>query len=105
MSTPSRKEKIEAMLADAPADPLLRYMLAMEHVSGGDDRAAVACFRETIARSADYVPAYMQLGQALARLGQLAEARAAWKTGVGEASRKNDLHAAQEMQGMIDSLE
>jgi len=32
---------IEAMLADTPSDPELRYMLAMECVSAGDDTGAV----------------------------------------------------------------
>ena len=33
----SRLEQIQAMLADDPNDPFLRYGLAMEHVSSGDD--------------------------------------------------------------------
>src|SRR5262249_30999136 len=73
----TRKQQIEAMLAEDPHDPFLRYGLAMEYVSEGDDIGAVRCFRDLIATSADYVPAHLQLGQALHRLGKTAEARVA----------------------------
>jgi thioredoxin-like negative regulator of GroEL len=101
---PSRKEQLEAMLADDPDDALARYMLAMEHVSAGDQARAVEVFRETIARSPDYVPAYLQLGQALVRLGQTGEARSVWQRGVTEAQKQRNDHAAGEMQGMIEML-
>jgi TolA-binding protein len=104
MSKPSRKDQLEAMLADDPDDPLARYMLAMEHVSAGDQDKAVEVFRETITRSPDYVPAYQQLGQTLVRLGQSAEARSIWQRGVIEAQKQRNDHAAGEMQGMIDML-
>ncbi len=101
---PSRKEQLEAMLADDPDDAVARYMLAMEYVSAGEQARAVEVFRETIARTADYVPAYQQLGQALVRLGQTAEARSVWQRGVAEAQKQRNDHAAGEMQGMIDTL-
>jgi Flp pilus assembly protein TadD len=105
MTKPSRKEQLEAMLAEEPNDPLLRYMLAMEHVSAGATEQAVAVFRELLDRSPDYVPAYMQLGQALVRLGRPDEARSNWQRGVEKARQQRDDHAAGEMQGMIDMLE
>ena len=105
MTKPSRKEQLEAMLADDPNDALARYMLAMEHGSAGEQERAIEVFRETIARAPDYVPAYMQLGQTLVRLGQSAEARSVWQRGVIEAQKQRNDHAAGEMQGMIDMLE
>ena len=36
------------MLAETPGDPELRYMLAMEYVSAGDDAAAAGCFEELL---------------------------------------------------------
>jgi predicted Zn-dependent protease len=105
MASSSRKEQLEAMLADEPNDPLLRYMLAMEHVSAGDDAGAVDCFRDLLARAADYVPGYMQFGQALCRTGKIAEAREVWQRGIIHAQRQGNDHAAGEMQGMVESLE
>jgi predicted Zn-dependent protease len=103
--TGSRKEQLEAMLQEDPNDPLLRYMLAMEHVSGGDNAGAVKCFEELLARTATYVPAYMHLGQAFSRLGRIDEAKVIWQRGIVQARQQGDEHAAGEMQGMIESLD
>jgi Tfp pilus assembly protein PilF len=104
MAGKSRKEQLEEMLAEEPHDPFLRYGLAMEHVSAGDDATAARHFRELIAATPDYVPAYMQGGQALARSGQAAAARELWQQGVAVARQKGDSHAADEMTGMIENL-
>lgn len=101
----SRKEQLEELLAEMPDDPFVRYGLAMEYVSGGQDEEAVKRFRELIQRSADYIPAYMQGGQALVRLGRAAEARELWTKGSAAARQQGDAHAADEMQGFIEGLD
>jgi hypothetical protein len=101
----SRKEQIEAMLADDPNDPELRYMLAMEHVSAGDDSAAVVCFRDLIAQTATYFPAYHMGGRALQRLGKISEARSLLQEGIPLAMRQGNTHAAGEMQELLDNLD
>ncbi|MBM3994466.1 MAG: tetratricopeptide repeat protein [Planctomycetes bacterium] len=105
MDSASRRQKIEAMLADEPNDPELRYMLAMEYVSGGDDAEAVRCFRELIAVAPNYPPAYHQAGRALQRLGQIAEARDVLTQGIPIAQKKGDQHAAGEMAELLQSME
>jgi hypothetical protein len=100
----SRRQQIEEMLADDPNDPFLRYGLAMEFVSAGDDEGAVRTLKDLIAVAADYVPAYQQAGQALVRLGRPVEARAILEQGIGAARKQGNLHAAEEMQGLIASL-
>lgn len=104
MTAKTRKQQIEEMLAEDPNDPFLRYGLAMEYVSVGDDAAAVKCLQELIAVVPDYVPAHQQLGQSLVRQGRTAEARQAWRQGVEAAQKAGNLHARDEMQGFIDSL-
>jgi Flp pilus assembly protein TadD len=104
MPSKSRKELLEEMLAEAPDDTELRYALAMEHVSTGDDEGAVSCFRETFARAPDYAPAYHQAGLALARLGQTAEAHEVLARGIAAARKSGNAHAAEEMQGFLDTL-
>jgi Tfp pilus assembly protein PilF len=104
MAGKSRKQQIEEMLADDPNDAFLRYGLAMEYVSGGDDEGAVRCLRELMAVDPEYVPAYQQAGQALLRLGRPDEAQAALRTGVAMARKKGAAHAADEMQGMLEGL-
>jgi Flp pilus assembly protein TadD len=104
MTGKTRKQQLEEMLADDPSDPFLRYGLAMEYVSAGDDEGAVRCFHELFAAAPDYVAAYMQAGQALARLGRTAEAKDVFRQGIERATRQGDQHAAGEMEGMLDAI-
>jgi hypothetical protein len=98
--------QIEEMLAQDPDDAFLRYGLAMEHASSGDDAACAEVLRDLIARSAakPYVPAFLQAGQALIRLDRVDEAASILRTGVDAARRAGDLHAQGEMQGLLDSI-
>jgi predicted Zn-dependent protease len=105
MSTKTRKQQIEEMLAIDPDDSFLRYGLAMEHASAGDDDGAAALLLDLTKRDPDYVPAYLMAGQALARLGRDDEAVAILKTGIAAATRKGNDHAAGEMAGLLQTLE
>lgn len=104
MTGKSRKQQLEAMLAEDPNDPFLRYGLAMEHVSAGQDEEALRCFRELLQVAADYVPAYMQAGRALERLQRDDEARALYRQGIERARQKGDRHAADEMERFLEDL-
>jgi len=105
MTAPTRRQQIEAMLAEDPNYAELHYMLAMEHVSAGDDAGAVRCFQELIAIAPDYPPAYHQAGRALQRLDRVAEARAILLRGIPIAEKKGDLHAAGEMNELLQTME
>jgi predicted Zn-dependent protease len=105
MTVKSRLEQIAAMLQNEPNDPELRYMLAMEHVSGGNDAEAVRSFQELMTRCPDYTPGFHQAGRALVRLNRLAEAREVLGKGVQVALKANNEHAAGEMQELLLSLE
>jgi Flp pilus assembly protein TadD len=105
MGRMTRKEQIEAMLRETPDDPFLHYGLAMEFVSAGNDAAAIERFRTLLAIDADYVPAYLQAGQALVRTGRQEEARNTLMEGIKAAKRKGDDHALGEMQGFLDGLD
>jgi hypothetical protein len=103
-------ERIEAMLAESPDDHFLRYGLAMEHASAGDDAGCVAVLRDLIARStADpYIPAFLQAGQALARLDRTDEAADVLKAGIAaaeQAATPDALHARGEMLGLLATVE
>ena len=106
MARTPRMAQIEAMLAEDPDDTFLRYGLAMEHASTGDDAACVEVLRDLIARSAarPYVPAFLQAGQALARLDRVSEACAVLRQGIDAARAAGDTHAQGEMQGLLDSI-
>ncbi len=104
MAAKSRRQRLEEMLAEEPNDAFLRYGLAMDYAGGGDDESAAKEFAELMRRAPDYVPAYLQAGQVLARLGRDDEARAVYRAGVVAAQRAGDLHAAGELQGFLDML-
>ena len=105
MSTKSKREQIEAMLVEEPNDPELRYMLAMDHASAGDDAGAVRCFEELIQVAPNYPPAYHMAGRALQRLNRIAEARALLARGIPIAQKSGDHHAAGEMSELLQTME
>jgi tetratricopeptide (TPR) repeat protein len=100
----SRREKIEAMLADDPGDTFLRYSLAMELDKEGDHDASLAKFAELTRDTPPYVPAFFMAGQQLARLGRVEEARAVVRNGIEAARTQGDAHAAGEMSEFLASL-
>src|SRR6185436_7855921 len=100
----TRREKIEAMLADDPGDTFLRYSLAMELDKEGQHDASLAKFSELARDNPPYVPAFFMAGQQLVRLGRVAEAKSILQYGISEAQAQNDLHAAGEMTEFLASL-
>jgi hypothetical protein len=109
MAKTPRMEQLEAMLAEDPTDAFLRYGLAMEYAGQGDDATAVTVLKDLIAlRAAEelpYIPAYLQAGQALIRLGREPEAAAVLREGIAAARQTGDLHALGEMEGFLATIE
>ena len=100
----TRRTKIEAMLADEPADQFLRYSLAMELEKEAEHEASLHHL-STLQRDANpYVPAFFMAAQQLARLGRVVEARSALRGGIEEARRQGDTHAAAEMAEFLAGL-
>src|SRR5688500_932419 len=99
-----RMAQLEALLADDPADAFLRYGLAMEFVSAGDEATAAGQLVR-LADEAGYVPAFLQAGQVLARLNRVEEACAVLRRGVAAARQQGDSHAEGEMAGLLAGLE
>lgn len=106
MARTHRMAQIEAMLTEEPHDAFLRYGLAMEHASAGDDATCVEVLRDLIARTSanPYVPAFLQAGQSLVRLDRVPEACEILRDGVKAAQKAGDTHAEGEMQGLLDSI-
>jgi predicted Zn-dependent protease len=100
----SRRQKLEALLADNPDDVFLQYALAMEFASEGDPGAACDRLQRLLAQDAHYVPAYFQLGQLLAQRGAADQARQVLARGIEQARRAGDDHAEGEMREFLDDL-
>ncbi len=100
----ARREKIEAMLLDDPADVFLRYSLAMELDKEGDHGGSLAKFAELYGEEPPYVPAFFMAAQQLARLDRVDEARAVLRDGIEHARTQDNSHAAGEMSEFLASL-
>lgn len=100
----TRREKIEAMLADEPDDTFLRYSLAMELDKEGDHDRSLKLLTGLIKGEPPHIPAFFMAGQQLARLGQIAEARDVTRAGIDAARQQGDTHAAGEMSEFLMSL-
>ncbi len=104
MAAKTRRQQLEEMIADDPADALSRYFLAMDHAGAGENDEALRGFQEMFARTPDYVPAYLQAGQLLVRMGRPGEAADVFRRGIDLARRQNDEHAAGEMEAFLQQL-
>jgi len=104
MSSPSRREKIEAMLAEEPQDTFLRYSLAMELDKEGKHEESLQYLHGLQADDPAYVPAFFMAGQQLARLERLQDARDVLQDGIRQAQAQGDTHAAGEMTEFLGSL-
>jgi tetratricopeptide (TPR) repeat protein len=102
--TATRREKIEALLAEDPQDKFLRYSLSLELEKEGEHDRSLAGLRELTAESPPFVPAFFMAGQQLARLQRFEEARAILRDGIEEARSQGDMHAAGEMSEFLASL-
>jgi hypothetical protein len=100
----SRREKIEAMLADEPGDVFLRYSLAMELDKEGAHDASLTRFNELTRDATPYVPAFFMAAQQLARLDRINEARTYLRDGIEQARIQGNAHAAGEMSEFLTSL-
>ena len=100
----SRREKIEAMLADDPTDTFLRYSLAMELRGEGDHEASITRLDELTKDSPPYVPAFFMAAQQFAQLARIEEARDYLRRGIEVARDCGDEHAAAEMSEFLASL-
>ncbi len=101
----TRREKLEAMLADEPHDQLLRYMLALELDKAGDHDQSVSLLNSLMNDPSPYVPAFLMAGQQYTRLDRIEAARAAFQQGIAVAQQQGDTHAFEELKRFLSELE
>ena len=101
----SRLDSLKKLLEKNPNDSFTRYAIALEHNSLGDPETAITHLKEIIERDANYLPAYHQLGQILARLNRTQEAKPIYRKGIEIAESIGDAHAKEEMIEELEELE
>src|SRR5271157_3882148 len=100
-----RRLMLEQSLAEDPADPFLRYGLAMQCLNEGDVEDGRRRLSALIAdRPDDQVAAYQQLGQSYAQTGETEAAAAVFRAGIEKARVGGDWHAAAEMEQALAML-
>jgi predicted Zn-dependent protease len=101
----ARRLKLEASLADDPADTFLRYGLAVQCLREGDVEEGRARLTALIAdHPDDQVAAYQQLGQSFWEHRERDKAREVLRAGVERAQKRGDWHAAAEMEGLLAEI-
>ena len=97
-----RRSKLEASLAEDPADTFLRYGLAVQCLREGDIEEGRDRLKALVAdHPEDTVAAHQQLGQSYLEGGEVDEARAILEAGIALARKRGDWHAASEMEGLL----
>ena len=100
----TRREKIEAMLADEPGDVFLRYSLALELEKEGLHEQSLERLESLMHEPQPYVPAFFMAAQQLAGRAKTAAAREVLRDGIEQARSAGDAHAAGEMAEFLASL-
>jgi hypothetical protein len=100
----SRRAKIEAQLEAAPRDSFLNYAWAMVVAGQGEPSLAIDRLQQLLGWDPHYVPAWFQLGQLQAQVGEMDHARQTLVRGIEVARRAGDSHAEGEMRGFLESL-
>jgi thioredoxin-like negative regulator of GroEL len=105
MAAKTRRQQLQEMIADDPNDALSRYFLAMDFAAAGENEEALRRFDEMFAMTPEYVPAYLQAGQLLVRVGRPGEAADVFRHGIQVARQQHDEHAAGEMEAFLQQLQ
>ena len=104
MNAPTRRQKIEAMLAKEPTDQFLRYALAMELEKEGQHEQSLEVFRSLMQDAAPHVPSFLMAAQHLVRQDRIEEARDVLRIGTETARQQGNSHAAGEMSELLASI-
>lgn len=100
---PTRKQ-LEELLISNPNDLFLRYAAALACAAENDPDEALQRLAAICGDQSDYVAAWLQWGQLLAKAGESEQARTVLESGIAAAIRTGDTHAEGEMRMFLDML-
>ncbi len=95
----SRLPQLLAFLADDPSDAFTLYALATEYRAVGDTAEAWKYYDQLLRDHPGYVGTYYHAAALLTELGRREEAETVYRTGLVEARKQGQHHAASELQG------
>ena len=100
-----RLEALRRLVRDRPDDPRLRFGLAVELLNRGQTREGAEALKAYLRLAEDEGNAWGRLGLALAELGDVEEARAAYRQGLEIAMRRGHAALMEEMEEALEDLE
>lgn len=95
---------LEQMLAHGQDNALLRYTLGTVCLKEGSVEEAVNHLEEALRQNARHSASWKSYGKALAALGRVKEACAAYEKGIAFAESNGDIQAAKEMRVFLKRL-
>ena len=101
----TRRQKLEAFLAQNPDDAFTRYGIALECLREKDLAGAEVHFKALLEANPDYVPGYQMYAQTLAEHNRADEAKALLNSGIAAATRQGNQHARSEMEALLMQLD
>lgn len=100
----SRLETLRRLVQGRPHDPRLRFGLAVELLNNGETREGAEALKAYLAMAEDEGNAWGRLGSALADLGEVGEAKAAYAKGIEIASLRGHETLAEELEEALEDL-
>lgn len=90
------------MLDTQPDDPFLRYALALEHISVGEDDKAQRIFEDLIHTQPEYFATYYHFAKLLERKGEMLRAHSIYEKGLEITKSLGESHAFNELRSAYD---
>ena len=100
----NRRSQLEALLKEFPDDPEIYYGLAMDSINNGLVIQGIDELRSIVLKHPQFIPSYLQLGQALVREGQEDQAGDIYRAGIVVAKKVGAIQAADEMSRFLQQL-
>lgn len=99
-----RLNLLQAYLKEDPHDEFLKYALALEYKSLGQNGEAYSELKSLVGMSPDYLPSYYMAGKIAEELHFHAEATEWYEKGMQIASAQNNLHTLNELRSALNML-
>ena len=100
-----RLEKLLEWEAQKPDDAFLKFALAQEYISAGDDETAQKYLELLEEKFSNYLATYYQLGKLYERTEQSEKAKAIYAKGKEVAKATNDNKTLRELNEALTQLE
>ena len=100
-----RLRKLKEWEAQKPDDAFLKFAIAQEYISAGNEEDALKYYKVLVDKFPDYLATYYQLGQLLEKTGQTEEAMYAYRKGKAVAEKGKDFKTLGELNEALMLLE